>query len=131
MEPDSLPRPDGATPRPVAPPPSEWRALSRLRERVEDAAREVERLRTQNAALAAQVADLQAGLGADSAGFALPADTDPDALRTRIQSFIDAIDDVLASPDEDTDASGPDGDGAAGLDVAGDSPDVAAPDAAL
>ena len=131
MEPDSLPRPDGATPRPVAPPPSEWRALSRLRERVEDAALEVERLRAQNAALAAQVVDLQAGLGADSPGLALPASTDPDVLRVRIQSFIDAIDDVLASPDEDADAAGPDGDGAARLDVAGDFPDVAAPDAAL
>ena len=127
MEPDSLPRPDGATPRPVAPPPSEWRALSRLRERVEDAAHEVERLRAQNAALAAQVADLQAGLGADSAGLALPEGTDPDALRARIQSFIDAIDEVLASPDDAAPGSAPDGDGATGLADGS----VAAPDAAL
>jgi hypothetical protein len=105
MEPD-------ASSRPVPPPPAEWRALSRLRERVEDAVREVERLRAQNASLARRVAELQEGLGADEApGLAFPGGADPDALRAKIQGFIDAIDEVLAAPEPEPDA-GPDGDGA-------------------
>ncbi len=98
METDSLPRPNGETPRPVAPPPTEWRALSRLRERVVAAAREIERLRSDNAALARRVAELQAGLGDDAPALALPDMGDPEALRARVQGFIDAIDEVLAAP---------------------------------
>lgn len=114
MEPDALSRPS-------TPPPAEWRALSRLRERVEDAAREVERLRAQNAALSGRVAELQDQLGSDeSPGLAFPGGADPDALRARIQGFIDAIDEVLAAPEPDGEA-GPDGDGTADL-LAPDSP---------
>ncbi len=98
METDSLPRPDGAAPRPVAPPPAEWRALSRLRERVEAAAREIERLRSDNAALARRVAELRAGFGDDAPALSLPDAGDPEALRARVQGFIDAIDQVLAAP---------------------------------
>ena len=98
METDSLPRPNGETSRSAAPPPAEWRALSRLRERVEAAAREIERLRSNNAALAARVAELHAGLGDDAPPLALPGMGDPEALRTRVQGFIDAIDEVLAAP---------------------------------
>ena len=109
METDSLPRPDGPSPRPSTPPPAEWRALSRLRERVEAAAREIERLRGDNAALAARVADLQAGLGDEAPAFALPAAGDAEALRARVQGFIDTIDEVLAAPparsEPDEDAS--------------------------
>ena len=92
MEPD-------ATSRAVAPPPTEWRALSRLRERVEAAAREIERLRTDNATLAARVAELQDGLGDDAPMLSLPDAGDPEALRARVQGFIDAIDEVLATAD--------------------------------
>ena len=103
MEPD-------ASSRPAAPPPTEWRALSRLRERVEEAAHEIERLRSHNAALAGRVADLQAQLGSDEA-LALPGGTDPAALRVKIQGFIDAIDEVLASPGPDAADGDADGDG--------------------
>ncbi|HEX8299892.1 MAG TPA: hypothetical protein VF594_12090 [Rubricoccaceae bacterium] len=92
MEPD-------ATSRAVAPPPTEWRALSRLRERVEAAVREIERLRADNAALAARVAELQEGLGDESPALVLPGAGDPDVLRARVQGFIDALDEVLAAPD--------------------------------
>ncbi len=98
METDSLPRPNGETPRPVTPPPAEWRALSRLRERVEEAAREIERLRSSNAALAQRVLELQAGLGDDAPAISLPDMGDPEALRARVQGFIDTIDEVLAAP---------------------------------
>ena len=87
-----------ATSRSAAPPPADWRALSRLRERVEDAVREIERLRSQNAALARRVTELQDQLG-DEGGVRLH-ESDPEALRTRIQGFIDAIDDVLRTEAE-------------------------------
>ena len=81
--------------RPAA---DQWRALSRLRERVEAAVGEIERLRSENAALAARVAVLQDGLGDESPALALPDAADPDALRARVKGFIDAIDEVLAAP---------------------------------
>lgn len=91
MEPDSLSRPGEAS----RTPPAEWRALSRLRERVEAAVREIERLRADNAALAARVGELREAVGDDSPAPALPGD--PETLRTRVQGFIDAIDEVLAA----------------------------------
>ena len=96
MESDA-PRPD--EPRPPAssdePARTEWRALARLRERVETAAREIERLRAQNAALASRLAE--------SGGPALPLDGDPEEVRAQIQGFIDAIDRVLETPEATTD----------------------------
>ncbi len=110
MEPD-------ATSRPAAPPPTEWRALSRLRERVEEAAREIERLRSHNAALAGRVAELQTRVGGDEA-LALPGGADPAALRAKIQGFIDAIDEVLAAPESlDADDADLDADRAADVTV--------------
>ncbi len=91
MEPDSLSRPGEAS----RTPPAEWRTLARLRERVEAAAREIERLRTDNAALAARVGELQDAVGDDGPAPSLPGD--PDTLRARVKGFIDAIDDVLAA----------------------------------
>ncbi|GAB5536663.1 MAG: hypothetical protein Rubg2KO_29120 [Rubricoccaceae bacterium] len=96
MESDA-PRPD--EPRPPAasdePARTEWRALARLRERVETAAREIERLRAENAELAAQVAE--------SGGPALPLDGEPEDVRAQIQGFIDAIDRVLEAPEASAD----------------------------
>ena len=92
MEPDTLSRPGEAR---HAATPAEWRTLARLRERVEAAVREIERLRSANAALAERVGELQGALGEDGPAPALPGD--PDTLRTRVQGFIDAIDQVLAA----------------------------------
>ncbi|MEO0556804.1 MAG: hypothetical protein AAF170_01340 [Bacteroidota bacterium] len=96
MESDAT-RPD--EPRPPAssdePARTEWRALTRLRERVETAAREIERLRAENVALAAQVAE--------AGGPALPLEGDPEDVRAQIQGFIDAIDRVLEAPEASED----------------------------
>ena len=73
-------------------------AVARLRERVEDAVAEVERLRAQNAALAERVAALQQEMGNEA--LALPGGSDPEALRAKIEGFIAAIDDVLAVSEE-------------------------------
>ena len=102
-----------ASSRSPAPPPAEWRALSRLRERVEDAVREVARLRAQNADLAGRVADLQGQLdGGEAPAFALGPVGDPAVLRATIEGFIGAIDEVLAGS-----AAGVSGDGSGAADV--------------
>ena len=81
-------------------PRNELRALAQLRDRVEAAAREVERLREENAALAERVAALQSGSGlAAPAGPALPGGEDPEKLKAQIQGFIEAIDQVLHAPE--------------------------------
>ena len=86
---------DSDAPRPPSPSDeparAEWRALTRLRERVETAAREIERLRAENAELAARLAE--------SGGPSLPLDGDGDEVRAQIQGFIDAIDRVLDAPE--------------------------------
>jgi len=58
---------------------------------VETAAREIERLRAENAELAARLAE--------SGGPALPLDGEPEDVRAQIQGFIDAIDRVLEAPE--------------------------------
>ena len=105
MEPD-VPSPAGA-PRPDAG-RADWRSLSHLRDRVEAAAREIERLRAENAALAKRVLDLQDHReSAPSFAFGEAGD-DPDALRKKVQGFIDTIDRLLEAdapeqtPDADT-----------------------------
>jgi len=87
---------DAARPEP---PRNELRALAQLRDRVEAAAREVERLRAENAALAERVAALQAEGGVAPAGPALPGGEDPERLRAQIRGFIEAIDRVLHAPE--------------------------------
>ena len=75
------------------------RGLRRLRERIEAAARELERLREENAALTARVAALEG----NDPGAALALDvTSPEAaaeLRARIDGFIAAIDQALREGD--------------------------------
>ena len=96
MEPD---REAARTPSPETPPDSGrpapdasasgGGALGRLRDRVEAAAAEIERLRAENAALAER-----------ASGGGVPLDGDPEALRGTIQGFIDAVDRVLdGTPD--------------------------------
>ena len=105
-----------ASSRSSAPPPAEWRALSRLRERVEDTVREVARLRAQNADLAGRVAELQGRLdGGEAPAFALGPVADPVALRATIESFIGAIDEVLAGSSD----GGVGGDGSESTDLDG------------
>jgi predicted RNase H-like nuclease (RuvC/YqgF family) len=95
MEPE---RPD--PPRPEAPVRTELRAFAQLRDRVEAAAREVERLREENAALAARIAELQAGGAAPAAAPTLFSDAeDAEKLKAKIQGFIEAIDRVLSAPE--------------------------------
>jgi cell division protein FtsB len=93
MEPDTSSRPAASADTSRA----DWRSLARLRERVETAAREIERLRVENAALAQRVTELQNNpASAGAAGpIGLSSIEDTDALRARIEGFIRAIDEVL------------------------------------
>ena len=90
MEPDRaetppMPSPDASP----AAPRRDGGALARLRDRVEAAAAEIERLREENARLAERVSRIgEGGPGVEVSG-------DPDQLRASIQGFIDAIDRVL------------------------------------
>ena len=70
--------------------------LERLRERVETAARELERLRKDNALLARRIAELEARPAVDADQAFLVFDSDPEALRKKVESFIQAIDAHLA-----------------------------------
>ena len=81
----------------------DWRALRRLRDRVETAAREIERLRAENAALAARVAELQEG---DPGALLAPGES-PEALRARVEAFIATLDRVLAEDDSRGDGADP------------------------
>jgi broad specificity phosphatase PhoE len=97
MELDALPPPDhgSLSERPGAG-RSDGRSLDHLRDRVEAAAREIERLRSENAALAQRVLELQdARDGKPSFSFGEGEDTG--ALKARVQGFIDAIDDLLSA----------------------------------
>lgn len=71
-------------------------ALTRLRARVEEAARELERLRQENAALAERLRVLEARAPEDFDGAVLRFDEDPDALREQVSSFIATLDAYLA-----------------------------------
>ena len=88
-----------SSPTPDDPPRTDWRALGQLRDRVETAAREIERLRTENAALAQRLVEL--GNRPDAVR-ALSGE-DPAAIKARIQGFIDTIDELLReTPADDT-----------------------------
>ncbi len=103
MEPD-VPSPAGV-PRSDAG-HADWRSLSHLRDRVDAAAREIERLRAENAALAKRVLELQDNReNAPSFAFG-EAGEDPDALRQKVQGFIDTIDRLLDAdtPEDAADA---------------------------
>ena len=88
MEPDS---PDEPTRDPSG--RAEWRSLSQLRDRVEAAVREIERLRSENAALAKRLIELQDGASAPS--FAFGEGGDADDLRARVEGFIGLVDKLL------------------------------------
>lgn len=109
MEPDALPSTDDAD-RPGAA-RAELRSLLHLRDRVEAAVQEIERLRTENAALAQRVLELQ-DADRPAPSFAFGEGEDPEALRERVQGFIDTIDGLL-QPGRAADAPTPRPDSAA------------------
>lgn len=81
-------------------PPSEglrsgWRSLSHLRDRIDAAVREIERLRAENADLARRLVDLEDG--PPSPSFSFGDDESPDVLRARVQGFIDLVDGMIES----------------------------------
>ena len=98
---------DYPTPFDAAAETQRLRALDRLRDRVEKAASEIERLRAENAELTARVRELAefeaAGGNADAVG--LTFEEDPEELRGKIEGFIEAIDRLLAEPAEESSAS--------------------------
>lgn len=69
-------------------------SLERLREHVEQAARELERLRADNQALLERVQALEADAGTELVP-ALDLGEDPEALRRKITGFIESIDQYL------------------------------------
>lgn len=79
-------------------------SLERLRNRIEDAAKELHRLREENAALVKRLSDLEANPMMDFEGTLIALDEDPDALRTKIEGYIAAIDSYLN--EEDTNNTG-------------------------
>ena len=70
--------------------------VERLRDRIKKAARELERLRTENAALTERIRQLETSPVVDLEGTVLAFDEDPDILREKVESFITAIDAYLA-----------------------------------
>ena len=90
MEPTASPDadPGRSDPRP------EWRSLSHLRDRVDAAVREIERLRSENAALAKRLIEIQEGEAA-APSFAFGEGEDPAALKARVQGFLDLVDGLL------------------------------------
>lgn len=77
---------------------SDWGALVRLRGRVESAIAEIERLRSENVALARRVNELESDTGGDKEegqSFAFDVSESDDELREKVQGFIDLVDDLL------------------------------------
>ena len=70
--------------------------LERLRDRVKKAARELERLRTENAALTERIRRLETSPTVDLEGTVLAFDEDPEMLREKVEGFITTIDAYLA-----------------------------------
>ena len=68
------------------------RSLERLRDRVEMTARELERLRQENAALVERLRALEARTPDGPRGTTVAFDEPPEVLRRKVQTFIDAID---------------------------------------
>ncbi len=94
-----------STPPPPDAPDHGLRALERLRERIEQAAAEIERLRTENTRLAERVAEL-AALDVSDRIEGVVIEGDPDRLREQVEGFIAAIDRMLAEPPGDGEADG-------------------------
>lgn len=85
--------------------PAEHRDIvRRLHARVERAATSIERLRAENERLKARVKELETRPAVPPEKMILTLDDDPDAVRDRITSFIDAIDAYLdAAPSDASD----------------------------
>lgn len=71
------------------------RSLERLRQRVEEVAREVERLREENAALIERLQEAEERPVLDVEGAIVGFDDEPEVLRQKVASFIEAIDQYL------------------------------------
>lgn len=71
------------------------RSLERLRHRVEEAAREVERLRKENADLLARLKEAEERPVLDVEGAIVGFDEEPEVLRKKVTGFIEAIDQYL------------------------------------
>lgn len=76
------------------------KSLERLKTRVIQATGELERLRKENAALAQRISELEAGPLLDREGVALSFEEEPEVLRRKIESFIEAIDTYLAQDND-------------------------------
>lgn len=72
-------------------------SLERLRERVKKAARELERLRKENSALAERIRQLETRPAVDLDSTLLMFDEDPEVLREKVEGFIRSIDAYLAN----------------------------------
>ncbi len=70
-------------------------SLERLRERVKQAAHELERLRKENAALAERIEQLETHPDIDLDGTVFTFDADSDVLREKVEGFIKTIDAYL------------------------------------
>ncbi len=100
------------------------RGLQRLRDRIEAAARELDRLRAENAALVASLEGGDAGVAGGGGMAEVFRADNPDALRAQIEGFIAAIDEVLREP-----AALPDGPAEPAAERAGEAtPDAPTPD---
>ena len=78
---------------------AELKAFVDLRDRVNKAIKEINKLRKENATLSAHVKELEAGGGGD--GFSLGGDGEtPEQLKAKFQDFIATINDVLGEPVE-------------------------------
>ena len=73
---------------------ADLKAFVDLRNRVGKAIRKIERLRKENAALSAQVKELEAS-GGNGGGFSLDDGESPEELKAKIQDFIATINGVL------------------------------------
>ena len=90
---------------PHAEPVTELRALVKLRERVEAAAREIEQLKIENARLIAKLTEAQQQPSEVSLQSLGGFDGDVDALRAQLRDFIETIDQTVrlsraAEPEE-------------------------------
>lgn len=70
-------------------------SLERLRDRVENAAHELKRLREENHALSERIRELESRPAVNAQGTFLSLDHDPEQLRRKISGFIEAIDRYL------------------------------------
>lgn len=77
-------------------------ALDRLRERVQQAAQEIERLRAEKRRLQARVHELEQRPALDDDEAFIRLNDDPEALRRQIEGFIETIDAYLDESDHQT-----------------------------